>query len=32
MAALGLTVEQIAGALGLDLAVVQEEVAKLDRE
>ena len=32
MAALGLTVEQIAGALALDLAVVQEEVAKLDRE
>ena len=31
MAALGLTVEQIAGALELDLAVVQEEVAKLDR-
>jgi len=29
--ALGLTVEQIAGALELDLAVVQEEVAKLDR-
>jgi len=25
-------VEQIAGALQLDLAVVQEEVAKLDRE
>ena len=31
MAALGLTVEQIAGALELDLAAVQEEVAKLDR-
>ena len=29
--ALGLTMEQIAGALELDLAVVQEEVAKLDR-
>jgi predicted transposase YdaD len=32
MVALGLTAEQIAGALGLELAVVQDAIAKFNRE